>query len=350
MKYIRGAGGMFLAFILTLCFMYIPGYAAPRQYQGMDVSQWQGEIDFEAVRTSGVQVVYIRTGEGAEYVDAYFQSNYDKALAAGMKIGFYHYVTASTTAQAQQQAEFFYSLIRDKQTDCCPAMDFESFPGLTDEEINRIGAAFMETLADRLGYAPAIYTDSYNAASLWDSSFSAYPLWVADYGVTQPESTGPWTTWDGFQYTDRGQAPGVSGYVDMDYFKDSIFVTRPAPLPEPTPPPEPTPQPEPGPGGIEALITYKVQPGDTLWAISRRFDTTVSQLAALNHIADPDLIDAEEVLDLPQQPGSIIYRVKQGDTLSAIAERFGATVSSLVYINGIHNPNLIYVGQTLFIL
>lgn len=99
-------------------------------------------------------------------------------------------MTAADTSQARQQAEFFYSLIQDKQIDCCPAMDFESFPGLSTQEINAIGLSFMETLGSLLGYDPALYTDSYNAAYLWSSDFSSYPLWVADYNVNQPESTG----------------------------------------------------------------------------------------------------------------------------------------------------------------
>lgn len=335
MKYIRGTAGMLLTLIIAICTTCIPGSAATRLYQGIDVSEWQGDIDFEAVRDAGIEVVYIRTGEGNAYVDAYFQANYLKARAAGLKIGYYHYVTASTVAEAQQQAEFFYSLIQDKQTDCYPAMDYESFPGLTDQEINEVGSAFMETLTERLGYRPALYTDSYDASELWDPSFSSYPLWIADYDVMAPESIGPWASWDGFQYSDRGQTGGISQDVDMDYFKDSMLVTN-----ENLPP-------NPDPGDIGALITYKIQRGDTLWAVSRRFHTTVSQLVSLNHIPNPNLIYPGQVLTIPDNPGAIIYRVKWGDTLSAIAKRFDTTVTAIARTNGIENPNLIYVGQVL---
>ena len=160
MKHLRGAAGIILSLIFAVCFMCSPAFAASRLYQGMDVSSWQGDIDFQAVRAAGIQVVYIRAGVGLEYVDPYFQSNYEKALDAGLNIGYYHYVTAADTFQARQQAEFFYSLIRDKQIDCCPAMDFESFPGLSTQEINAIGLSFMETLGSLLGYDPALYTCS----------------------------------------------------------------------------------------------------------------------------------------------------------------------------------------------
>lgn len=160
---------------------------------------------------------------------------------------------------------------------------------------------------------------------------------MADYDVNQPESTGPWDSWDGFQYSDRGRVPGVNGDVDMDFFKDSMFIISR------------TPQPEPNPGDIGVLLTYKVQGGDTLWSISKRFGTTVDRLAALNHIPNPNIIYRGQILEIPDIPGAIIYRVKSSDTLWAIADRFGTSVSDLVFTNAIANPNLIYVGQVLVI-
>ena len=110
-----------------------------------------------------------------------------------------------------------------------------------------------------------------------------------------------------------------------------------------------TPQPEPNPGDIGVLLTYKVQGGDTLWSISKRFGTTVDRLAELNHISNPNIIYRGQILEIPDIPGAIIYQVKSGDTLWAIADRFGTSVSELVFTNAIANPNLIYVGQVLVI-
>lgn len=331
MKYIRNFSGVFLALLLALTFPSLSAQAATRVYHGIDVSEWQGDIDFEAVRDAGIDVVYIRAGEGGGYTDAYFESHYQGALAAGLKIGFYHYVTAADTEQARQQAGFFYSLIRGKTINCYPAMDFESFPGLDNEEINAIGAAYMETLEGLLGYTPALYTDTSNIAQVWDSSFSVYPLWAAQYDAARPDTTGSWDSWDGFQYADNGTVPGISGYVDLDYFKDSILVGS---GPEPAPP--------------SNTGTYTVRPGDTLWQIARRYDTTVAELAALNHIQNPNLIYPGQVLDIP---GSVqtaaSYTVRPGDTLWAIARRFHTTVGELVELNRIADPNLIYPGQVL---
>jgi cell wall-associated NlpC family hydrolase len=106
--------------------------------------------------------------------------------------------------------------------------------------------------------------------------------------------------------------------------------------------------------------TYTVMAGDTLWAISLRFGTSVATLAELNHIADENLIYAGEVLTLPagvsshgvssapaQPVTSGTYTVRPGDSLWSIAMRFGTSVSELAAINNIANPNVIYAGQVL---
>ncbi len=103
--------------------------------------------------------------------------------------------------------------------------------------------------------------------------------------------------------------------------------------------------------------TYTVQPGDTLWGIAQRFSTTVDSLVEMNGIADPNLIYAGQVLSLPGVTASSgetgatpsTYTVQPGDTLWGIAQRFSTTVDSLVELNGIADPNLIYAGQVLLI-
>lgn len=112
-------------------------------YEGIDVSNWQGNINYEQVKTAGIEVVYIKTSEGTTYKDPYFERNYENAKANGLKVGFYHFLTATNTQAARNQAQFFASVISGKAPDCKLAMDFEQFRGgITTEEINEISKVF----------------------------------------------------------------------------------------------------------------------------------------------------------------------------------------------------------------
>ncbi len=103
-------------------------------------------------------------------------------------------------------------------------------------------------------------------------------------------------------------------------------------------------------------VLYQVRQGDTLWAISRTYNTTVEAIARRNNIPNPHLIYVGQVLIVPKGVaptptpiGQIVYVVEWGDTLWEIARRYGTTVDAIAAVNHISNPNLIYVGQWLVI-
>lgn len=272
------------------------------QYRGIDVSAWQGEINFTRVKDAGIEAVYIRAGEGANITDRYFERNYENAKAAGLKYGFYHYVTARTVSEAEEQADFFAALIRSKPYDMKAAMDFENLSGLTADEAVAIAKAYLERLEQRSGHAPAVYSDAYDARTVWRSNLTKYPLWVADYGVREPGSIGGWSSWSGFQYSDKGAVGGISGHVDLDYFRDGLFLTDN----EQTS----TQQirhdyskandgcKDTSPG--DQYFTYTVKSGDTLWALAREYQTSVDTLVKINNITDPDLIYVGQKLLIPR--------------------------------------------------
>lgn len=311
-------------------------------YEGIDVSVYQGNIDFEKVKGDGIEVVYIRAGEGSSYVDSKFKQNARRAKAAGLKFGFYLYVTAQNTEEAEQQASFFADLIKDYDYDCRPAMDFENFSGLSRDQVNQIGKAFMEKLEEETGLRPVIYTNANAANRTWSETFGKYPLWAAEYGPSEPEITsGIWESWAGFQYTSSGRVEGIEGRVDKNRFTDTMFVSDNEEPPGPV-----------DPGSDDKYIKYTVKRGDTLWKIAKRYGTTVNAIVKANGIQNPDLIRVGEILKIPKEkePSYIKYTVRKGDTLWDIAKRYGTSVGAIVKINAIKDPDLIYVGEVFKIL
>ena len=337
-----------LVFIVTMLFQFyilvLPSFAFSPSgdtiYEGIDVSSWQGEIDFSQVKASGIEVVYIKSSEGFRSVDSYFEQNYANAKNAGLKVGFYHYVTARSVEDAVKQAKFFVSTISGKNPDCKLAMDFESFGSLGREEINQIALTFMQTVKNVSGKDVIIYSDEYNANSTFESNLAIYPLWVAQYEVSEPTVREHWGHWAGWQYTDRGEVPGISSYVDRDKFTNEVFLDDTSEVPD-----VPTDKPDEN----ERYTTITIRYGDTLSELAIEYNTTVERLVELNNIANPNLIYAGDTLIVPTSDPSSnitqIYVVQYGDTLSKIAQEYGTTVATLASINNIQNVNLIYVGQ-----
>lgn len=325
-------------------------YAVPLQtnstYSGIDVSEYQGYIDYARVKASGIQVVYIKASEGTTIIDPYFRTNYDNAKSQGLKVGFYHFVRARNEDDAVREATFFHSVISGTSPDCRLAMDFEVFDGLSVEKINKISFAFLQRLQELTKKECVVYSDEYNARTVFSRELaSAYPLWIAEYGVSVPTSTGNWEEWIGFQYSDKGRVDGINGNVDLDKFREDIFLSDSSVIPEPEP--EPTPEPD-----DSNNIYYFVKRGDTLSHIALWYNTTVENLVRLNNIQNPDLIYIGQrllisVSDDPNKSKEVKYTVKRGDTLSKIANRYGITVNEIVALNNIQNPNLIFVGQQL---
>ena len=100
-------------------------------YDGIDVSDWQGYIDYSKVKQSGIEIVYIKSSQGSNIKDPYFDINYENAKNNGLKVGFYHFLTAKNVEQAKQEAQFFSHVISGKSPDCKLVMDYEIFSGIS---------------------------------------------------------------------------------------------------------------------------------------------------------------------------------------------------------------------------
>lgn len=305
-----------LACILALC---PPALAL----EGMDVSVFQGRIDFPAAKADGIEAVYIRSSYGQNGVDENFRANYAAASDADLSFGFYHYLYAREPEDARAEARHFAALIGSLPAACRPVLDLEDTGGLDEEQATDLALAFLEEAEALLGQRPMLYADTDTASRLGEA-LADYPLWIAQWQADAPDlSATPWDSWTGWQYTDTGRVAGVAGYVDRDQFTEGIFL---APRQE--------------------TFSYTVRRGDTLWGISHRYGTTVETLVRLNHISNPNLIYVHQVLQIPGQAPET-YTVRSGDTLWGISRQYGTTVNALAALNHISNPDLIYPGQIL---
>lgn len=313
-------------------------------YEGIDVSEWQGTINFEEVKEAGIDIVYIRASEGTDYIDPYFRENYENAKANELKTGFYHYLTARSEEEAREEAEFFVSNIKGTEPECKLAMDFESFGDLGIEEINEISKVFLEKVQELSGKECVIYSDAYNAREIFDEELARkYAIWVADYFVEEPANNGKWSSWVGFQFTDRGRINGIDGNVDRDKFTNGILLNDTSKIPEDT-----------TNDASQAFEYITVRRGDTLSGIARRYNTSYEYLARINDIPNPNIIRVGQRLKVPifrddkiNDTSHRLYIVKRGNTLTQIAREFDVTIQEIVESNDISNPNLIFAGEIL---
>ena len=147
----------------------------------------------------------------------------------------------------------------------------------------------------------------------------------------------------GWQYTSTGRISGISGYVDRNYFTEGVFLKNTTPIP--------IPEDESTNIGQEATIFYTVKRGDTLSYIAKKYDTSIADIVALNiNIKNPNLIypgQTFKIITNTENSSTNYYTVRKGDTLTAISKKYNTTVKSIVTLNRIKNPNLIYPNQRL---
>ena len=321
------------------------------EYQGIDVSDWQGYIDYSSVKSSGIDIVYIKASQGSNIKDAYFDINYENAKANGLKVGFYHFLTATNTEEAEKEAQFFAHVISGKTPDCKLAMDYETLNGLAIDEINNISITFLETVKKLTNKDVIIYSDLYNSQNTFNNELAQnYELWLAYYDGKEKLKNlrTNWEFYIGLQYTDRGNVSGIDGSVDRDIYTKEIFLDDSEEIPA-TKNPNNTINTE--------SINYTVQRGDTLSEIASRYGTTVQEIVDINNITNPNIIYPGQELRIltnstvtgqeTRGTGSITYTVQRGNTLSQIASAYGVTVEHIVELNNIQDPNLIYPNEKL---
>lgn len=194
---------------------------------GIDVSKWQGKIDWNKVKAAGKKFAILRAGYGQSGKDAYFEANYRGAKAAGVHVGAYWYSYATTVAAAKAEARACLRAIRGKVFEYPIWFDQEYEPSikrLTKQQRTDIVKAFCEEL-ENAGYYTGLYCSrDWLTNWLYPKQLKAYDIWIAAYGQTPGNVPLPFGIW---QCSSKGKVPGISGNVDLDEsFKDYYKIIR----------------------------------------------------------------------------------------------------------------------------
>lgn len=198
-------------------------------FRGIDVSSFQGNINWQQVKEAGVDFAMIRLGyrgygTGAILLDDYFEANIKGATAAGIEVGVYFFSQAISEEEALEEANFVIEHLKGYNINYPVAYDMEAIPhdtartdNLTGRQITDHTIAFCEAVK-AAGYKPSVYSNRrWLVLKLDLTKLTAYDTWYASY-VSYPDYPYNFTMW---QFTDSGSVPGITGDVDINIsFKD----------------------------------------------------------------------------------------------------------------------------------
>jgi lysozyme len=196
--------------------------AAGSAVQGIDVSQYQGTIDWASVHASGRDFAITRVSDGTANPDPTFATNWAGIKAAGMVRGAYQFFRASVDPTAQ--ADLLLNAIGTLDPgDLAPMADVEVMDGESGDTLVANLATWMSVVKSKTGRTPMIYA----SPGFWDAlpntgQFASELLVVANWQVSCPDTPTPWTNWQFWQYADNGSVPGISGAVDLDEFNGTL--------------------------------------------------------------------------------------------------------------------------------
>lgn len=191
---------------------------------GIDVSHWQGTIDWTKVAGAGKEFAFMKATDDTNYIDPTFATNRAQARANGLLVGAYHFARPDPSpGDARQEARFFVKVVDPQAGSLLPVLDIETSQGLDQAGVTKWARTWVAEVRDLTGVTPLVYTSPYG----WETrtgntrlvARDGAPLWIAHWGVSSPLI--PAADWDGhgwvvWQHTSEGHVAGIAGNVDLD--------------------------------------------------------------------------------------------------------------------------------------
>ena len=324
--------------------------------QGIDVASWQQSLD---LRQISYDFVVVKATEGTGYINPYCDAHVQQAIEMGKLFGVYHYANGGDPIA---ESNFFLQNIQGYIRKGILVLDFEGESNAAwNVYPNEWIKAWCDNVYNQTGVKPLVYIQA--SALNKVAGIGDYGLWVAEYADSEPTYYQD-TPWNEGAYAcamrqyagGNGRVYGYDGGVDLDKFYGDAEAWMKYANPggeyiAPAPAAAPVQVAAAAPAADST--TYIVQKGDTLSAIAARYGTTYQSLAAINNIPYANKIyPGQEIVingataEAPAA-GAVYYTIKPGDTLSGIAAKFDTTWQWLAEVNGIENPNVIYAGTTI---
>ena len=356
--------------------------------KGIDVSSWQGAIDWKTVKNN-IDFAIIRLGLGDDIEsqdDECFLNNVKGCVDNNIPFGVYLYSYAKNLAGSEsidsEVRHCLRQLNKISQKPFCVYIDMEdkSTEYLQKLMLTNYALEFCKQITNA-GYRAGVYANENWFKKYLNCSTIAsygYSIWCAKYSSNKPSITSNYDIW---QYSDNGKVDGINGNVDMnELFNNGLFEKKVSVSNSSLKSTEEIAKEviegkwgngedrknrlinggynynevqakvNSMLGNNNSNVTYIVKAGDTLSAIASKYGTSYQKLAEYNNIKNPNIISVGQVIKIPNTNSSKVsnkeyYTVKNGDNLSNIAKKYGTSVNQLVSWNNIANANLIYPSQ-----
>lgn len=262
-------------------------------YKVIDVSRWQGSINWGKVKKDGVWGAIVKAGGSDDgfYTDRYFNANYKGCKEHDIHVGAYYFVGKGCDSRKDGEADAkrFIKILSGKKLDLPVYIDFEAPSGANKSGNTAACIGFCETM-EKAGYYCGIYSSDISGFRdrLHKNDLTDYAFWVARYG-SKPTYVKKYGIW---QYSSAGKVNGISGNVDMNHCYKNYPKTIKAKgfngYKKSGSKTEKAEKPKKKTNGKK--VYYTVKKGDTLSEIAKKYDTTYQRIAKLNDIKDPDII------------------------------------------------------------
>lgn len=187
--------------------------------RGIDVSDYQPNVNWRVVADSGVVFAVVKATEGRTFVAETFAGNWQAIKECGMVRGAYHFFRPKL--DPKEQADNFLKTVKLEPGDLPAVFDIETLDGLSVKEVKDKMIIWLNIVEKATGMLPIIYTYPGFWQQLAANDFTAYPLWIAHYTTAAaPTIPGGWKSWVFWQYTDNGKVDGVAGGVDVNLYEN----------------------------------------------------------------------------------------------------------------------------------